>query len=137
MQDEILTALAKIRDLKVISRSSTAKYQSRPDNLKAIGRELGVAAILEGSIQRLGDAVHVNVQLINTRDETHLWADSYDRQLKDVFGVEREIAETVAGKLNARLSPQDTKELSRVPTTNTKAYEAYRLMSKMNSGPDA
>jgi TolB-like protein/class 3 adenylate cyclase/Flp pilus assembly protein TadD len=125
MQDEILTALAKIRDLKVISRSSTAKYQSRPDNLKAIARELGVAAILEGSIQRLGDAVHVNVQLINTRDETHLWADSYDRQLKDVFGVEREIAETVAGKLNARLSPQDTKELSRVPTTNTKAYEAY------------
>jgi TolB-like protein/Flp pilus assembly protein TadD/class 3 adenylate cyclase len=125
MQDEILTALAKIRDLKVISRSSTAKYQSRPDNLKAIARELGVAAILEGSIQRFGDAVHVNVQLINTRDETHLWADSYDRQLKDVFGVEREIAETVAGKLNARLSPQDTKELSRVPTTNTKAYEAY------------
>jgi TolB-like protein/Flp pilus assembly protein TadD len=125
MQDEILTALAKIRDLKVISKTSTAKYQSRPDNLKTIAEELGVAAILEGSVQKLGDAVHITVQLIDGRNDAHMWAESYDRELKNMFEVEREVAEAVAGKLNARLSPQDTKELSRVPTTNTKAYEAY------------
>ena len=125
MQDEILTALAKIRELKVISKTSTAKYRSRPDNLKAIAQELGVAAILEGSVQKLGDAVHITVQLIDGRNDAHLWADSYDRELKNVFGVQREVAETVAGKLKAELSPQDATELSRVPTTNTKAYEAY------------
>lgn len=125
MQDEILTALAKIRELKVISKTSTAKYRSRPDNLKAIAQELGVAAILEGSVQKLGDAVHITVQLIDGRNDAHLWADSYDRELKNVFGMQREVAETVASKLKAELSPQDATELSRVPTTNTKAYEAY------------
>lgn len=125
MQDEILTALAKIRDLKVISKTSTAKYQSRPDSLKAIAQELRVAAVLEGSVQKLGDAVHINVQLLDGRDDTHVWAESYDRELKNVFGVEREIAETIAGKLKAQLSPQDTKELSRVPTTNAQAYDRY------------
>ena len=82
-------------------------------------------AILEGSVQRVGDAVHINVQLINGRDDTHLWAESYDRELKKVFEVEREVAETVASKLKAQLSPQDTKELSRVPTTNPEAYDRY------------
>src|SRR6266536_968643 len=125
MQDEILTALAKVRELKVISKTSTAKYQSRPDNLKAIAQELGVAAILEGSVQKLGDAVHITVQLIDGRNDAHLWADSYDRELKNVFGVQREVAETVAGKLKAELSPQDATELSRVPTTNAKAYDRY------------
>ena len=125
MQDEILTALAKIRELKVISRTSTARYQTRPDNLKAIAQELGVAAILEGSVQKLGDAVHITVQLIDGRNDAHLWADSYDRELKNVFGVEREVAETVASKLKAELSPQDATELSRVPTTNAQAYDRY------------
>jgi len=125
MQDEILTALAKIRELKVISKTSTAKYRSRPDNLKAIAQELGVAAILEGSVQKLGDAVHITVQLIDGRNDAHLWADSYDRELKNVFGVEREVAETVASKLKAELSPQDATELSRVPTTNAQAYDRY------------
>ena len=125
MQDEILTALAKIRELKVISKTSTAKYQTRPDNLKAIAQELGVAAILEGSVQKLGDAVHITVQLIDGRNDAHMWADSYDRELKNVFGVQREVAETVAGKLKAELSPQDATELSRVPTTNAQAYDRY------------
>jgi TolB-like protein len=125
MQDEILTALAKIRELKVISKTSTAKYQTRPDNLKAIAQELGVAAILEGSVQKLGDAVHITVQLIDGRNDAHLWADSYDRELKNVFGVEREVAEMVASKLKAELSPQDATELSRVPTTNAQAYDRY------------
>src|SRR5437773_6411166 len=125
MQDEILTALAKISALKVISKTSTAKYQARPDNLRTIAKELGVAAILEGSVQRLGDAVHINVQLLNARDDTHLWAETYDRELKKVFEVEREVAEAVASKLKAQLSPQDTKELSRVPTSNPQAYDRY------------
>jgi TolB-like protein len=125
MQDEILTALAKVSALKVISKTSTAKYSSRPDSLKTIARELGVMAILEGSVQRAGEAVHINVQLINGRDDTHVWAESYDRELKKVFEVEREVAETVAGKLKAQLSPQDTKELSRVPTTNPQACDRY------------
>jgi len=125
MQDEILTALAKISALKVISKTSTEKYSSRPGNLKAIAQELGVTAILEGSVQRAGEAVHINVQLVNGRDDTHLWAESYDRELKKVFEVEREVAETVASKLKAQLSPQDTKELSRVPTTNPEAYDRY------------
>jgi TolB-like protein len=125
MQDEILTALAKISALKVISKTSTEKYSSRPSSLKKIAEELGVTAILEGSVQRAGDAVHINLQLINGRDDTHLWAESYDRELKKVFEVEREVAETVAGKLKAQLSPQDTKELSRVPTRNPEAYDRY------------
>ncbi len=125
MQDEILTALAKVSALKVISKTSTEKYSSRPDSLKAIAQELGVTAILEGSVQRAGEAVHINVQLINGRDDTHVWAESYDRELKKVFEVEREVAETVAGKLKAQLSPQDTKELSRVPTANPEAYDRY------------
>jgi len=125
MQNEILTALTKVSALKVISKTSTEKYSSRPGSLKAIAQELGVTAILEGSVQRAGDAVHINVQLIDGRDDSHLWAESYDRELKKVFEVEREVAETVATKLKARLSPQDTKELSRVPTSDPQAYDRY------------
>ena len=107
MQNEILTALTKVSALKVISKTSTEKYSSRPGSLKAIAQQLGVTAILEGSVQRAGDAVHINVQLIDGRDDSHLWAESYDRELKKVFEVEREVAETVATKLKARLSPQE------------------------------
>src|SRR5204863_8071272 len=93
IQDDILTKLAGIGDLKVISRTSAAKYKSNPEDLKTVGRELGVATVLEGSVQRAGDKVRVNVQLLNARIDTHLWAKSYDRDLKDVFAVESEIAQ--------------------------------------------
>ena len=125
MQDEILTALARISDLKVISRTSTEKYNSNPDSVKTIARELGVATILEGSVQKSGEAVHINVQLISGHDDAHVWAESYDRDLKDIFGVQREVAETVAGHLKAKLSPQEAIELARVPTTNPQAYDLY------------
>ena len=125
MQDEILTALAKISDLKVISRNSTAKYNSHPDSVKTIAQALAVATILEGSVQKSGEAVHINVQLVSGHDDAHVWAESYDRDLKNIFGVEREVAETVAGHLKAKLSPQEATELARVPTTNAQAYDLY------------
>jgi TolB-like protein/class 3 adenylate cyclase/predicted Zn-dependent protease len=125
MQDEILTALAKISDLKVISRTSTAKYTSHPDNLKAIAQELGVKTILEGSVQKVGEAVHINLQLINGLNDAHLWAESYDRDLRNIFGVERDVAETVAGQLKAKLLPQESVELARVPTSDPEAYDLY------------
>src|ERR1700736_1318410 len=125
MQDEILTALAKISDLKVISRTSTAKYTSHPDNLKAIAQELGVKTILEGSVQKVGEAVHINLQLINGLNDAHIWAESYDRDLRNIFGVERDVAETVAGQLKAKLLPQESVELARVPTSDPEAYDLY------------
>jgi len=125
MQDEILTALAKISDLKVISRTSTAKYNSHPDSLKTIAQELGVATILEGSVQKSGEAVHINVQLISGHDDAHVWAESYDRDLKNIFGVEREVAETVARQLKVKLLPREAAELTQVPTTNPQAYDLY------------
>ncbi len=104
IQDEILTKLAGIRDLKVISRKSTAKYKSTPEDLKTVARELGVGSVLEGSVQKAGDKVRVNVQLLDARVDTHLWAKSYDRDLKDVFAVESEVAQEIADALRAKLS---------------------------------
>src|SRR3954452_11601828 len=104
IQDEILTRLAKVADLKVISRTSTAHYASSPQNLPEIARQLGVANILEGSVQKAGTAVHINVQLIKAATDDHLWAESYDRTLENIFGVEGEIAQTVAEALRAKLS---------------------------------
>jgi TolB-like protein len=94
VEDEILTRLAKIGELKVISRTSTARYQSKPGNLSEIGKQLGVAHVLEGSVQKAGDAVRVNVQLINARNDSHIWAETYDRKLTDIFAVETEIAKS-------------------------------------------
>jgi TolB-like protein len=125
IQDEILTRLAKIGALKVISRSSTQQYQSRPGNLREIGRELGVAQILEGSVQKVGAAVHVNVQLIKAETDEHLWAESYDRTLDNIFGVEGEIARLVAEALHAKLTGAEVKVLAQRPTTNPAAYDAY------------
>jgi TolB-like protein len=125
IQDEILTRLSKIADLKVISRTSTEKYRSRPDNLKTIAEELGVATILEGSVQKAGETVHITVQLLSGHTDAHLWAESYDRELKNIFEVEREVAETVAAQLKAKLLPQEATELARVPTTNPQAYDLY------------
>jgi TolB-like protein/predicted Zn-dependent protease len=125
IQDEILTRLTRIGALKVISRTSTAHYASSPHNLPEIAKELGVANILEGSVQKAGEAVHINVQLVRAATDEHLWAESYDRDLKNIFGVEREIAETIAGQLKAQLLPEEAKELARVPTTNPQAYDLY------------
>ena len=125
MQDEILTRLAGIADLKVISRTSTKRYASRPDNLKVVGAELGAAHILEGSVQKSGDSVRVNVQLIDARTDTHIWAQTYDRDLKNVFAVESEVAQQIADVLKARLSPQETRALAQAPTTNAEAYDHF------------
>jgi len=125
IQDEILTKLAGIGDLKVISRSSTAKYKSKPEDLKTVANELGVATVLEGSVQRAGDKVRVNVQLLDARIDTHLWAKSYDRDLKDVFTVESEVAQEIADTLRAKLSPSQSDALATAPTRDTEAYDLF------------
>jgi TolB-like protein/class 3 adenylate cyclase len=125
IQDEILTRLAKIAALKVISRSSTQKYKSAPDNLREVGQQLGVANLLEGSVQKAGNAVHINVQLIKAATDAHLWAESYDRELQNIFGVEGEVAGKIAEALDARLSGAEEKALSVRPTNNLAAYDAY------------
>jgi TolB-like protein len=125
IQDEILTKLAGIGDLKVISRKSTAKYKSTPEDLKTVARELGVATVLEGSVQKAGDKVRVNVQLLDARIDTHLWAKSYDRDLKDVFAVESEVAQEIADTLRAKLSPSQSDALATAPTRDTEAYDLF------------
>ena len=125
IQNEILTKLATVRDLKVISRTSTAKYQSKPDNLKTVAQELGVSTILEGTVQRAGDKVRVNVQLIDARADTHLWANSYDRDFKDVLTVESEVAAQIADALKANLSPSESHVLAAARTENTEAYDLF------------
>ena len=125
IQDEILTRLSKIAALKVISRTSTQKYKSAPVNLRDIGSQLGVANILEGSVQKIANAVHVNVQLIKAATDEHLWAESYNRKLDDVFGVEGEVASAIADQLNAKLSGTEKKAVTEKPTQNTAAYDAY------------
>jgi TolB-like protein/Tfp pilus assembly protein PilF/class 3 adenylate cyclase len=125
IQDEILTRLSKIAELKVISRTSTQKYKSTPENLREIGQQLGVAHFLEGSVQRVANAVHVNVQLIRAATAEHLWAESYNRKLDDVFGVEGEVASAIADQLNAKLSGAEQKAVAEKPTQNAAAYDAY------------
>jgi TolB-like protein/Tfp pilus assembly protein PilF len=125
IQDEILTRLSKIASLKVISRTSTQKYKSSPDNLRDVGKQLGVANLLEGSVQKIANAVHVNVQLIRAATDEHLWAESYNRKLDDVFGVEGEVASAIADQLNAKLSGTEQKAVTDKPTQNTAAYDAY------------
>ena len=125
IQDEILTRLAKVADLKVISRTSTQRFKSAPQNLPEIAKQLGVMHILEGSVQKAGDQVRVNVQLINALTDAHLWADTYDRKLIDIFSVETEIAKTIADALQARLTGSEEKAMSKTPTANPEAYELY------------
>jgi TolB-like protein/cytochrome c-type biogenesis protein CcmH/NrfG len=125
IQDEILTRLSKIAALKVISRTSTQKYKSAPDNLRDVGKQLGVANILEGSVQKIANAVHVNVQLIRVATDEHLWAESYNRKLDDVFGVEGEVASAIADQLNAKLSGSEQKAVAEKLTQNAAAYDAY------------
>ncbi len=125
IQDEILTRLAKIADLKVISRTSTQHYKSAPENLSEIAQQLGVAHILEGSVQKSGDAVRVNVQLIKAANDSHLWADTFDRKLTDIFSVESEVAKAIAEQLRAKLTGQEEQVIAAKPTDNPEAYDAY------------
>src|SRR5207253_1528710 len=125
VQDEILTRLAKVADLKVISRTSTQHFKSTPEDLREIAKRLGVTNILEGSVQKASDQVRVNVQLINALTDAHLWADTYDRKLTDIFAVESEIAKTIAETLQARLSGSEKSSIAKTPTVNPEAYELY------------
>src|SRR5438874_167404 len=125
VQDEILTRLAKVADLKVIARTSTQRFKSAPENLPDIAKQLGVANILEGSVQRANDQVRVNVQLINAFTSTHLWAEIYDRKLTDIFEVESDIAKTIADALRAKLTGSEKQMIAAQPTTDTTAYELY------------
>jgi TolB-like protein len=125
IQDEILTRLSKIADLKVISRTSTQHYKSAPENLPEIARQLGVAHILEGSVQKSGDAVRVNVQLIKAANDSHLWADTYDRRLTDIFSVESEVAKAIADQLQAKLSQKEKSAISERPTSDLAAYDLF------------
>jgi TolB-like protein/Tfp pilus assembly protein PilF len=125
IQDEILTRLSKIADLKVISRTSTQHYKSAPENLPQIAKQLGVAHILEGSVQKAADQVRVNVQLINAQTDSHVWADTYDRKLTDIFGIESEIAKRIAESLQAKLTGREEQALTVKPTNNPEAYDAY------------
>jgi TolB-like protein/Tfp pilus assembly protein PilF len=125
MQDEILTRLAKVADLKVISRTSTQHFKSVPENLPQIAKQLGVTNILEGSVQKAKDQVRVNVQLINALTDAHLWAETYDRKLIDIFSVETDIAKTIADTLQARLTGSEQTAMSKKPTENSAAYELY------------
>ena len=125
VQDEILTRLAKVADLKVISRTSTQRFKSAPNDLREIARQLGVAHVLEGSVQKATDQVRVNVQLINAITDTHLWGDTYDRKLTDIFAVESEIARTIAETLQAKLTGSEKSAMEKKPTDNSEAYELY------------
>jgi TolB-like protein/Tfp pilus assembly protein PilF len=139
VQDEILTRLAKVADLKVISRTSTQHFKSAPDNLPQIAKQLGVAHILEGSVQKANDQVRVNVQLINAQTDAHLWADTFDRKLTDIFAVESEIAKTIAETLQAKITGSEKNSIAKTPTLNPEAYELYlkgRFFWNKRSGVD-
>src|SRR5205823_10617215 len=125
IQDEIITRLAKITELKVISCTSTQRFKGAPDDLPAIAKQLGVANILEGSVQRTTDQLRVNVQLVEAATDAHLWADTFDRKLTDIFKIESEIAKTVAETLQAKLSGSERNAIAAQPTENTEAHELY------------
>ena len=139
VQDEILTRLAKVADLKVISRTSTQHFKSAPEDLRDIAKQLGVMNILEGSVQKAGDQVRVNVQLINATNDAHLWAETYDRKLIDIFSVESEIAKAIADTLQAKLTGSEETAIAKKPTENPEAYELYlkgRFFWNKRSGVD-
>jgi serine/threonine protein kinase/Tfp pilus assembly protein PilF len=125
IQDEILTRLSKIADLKVISCTSTQHYKSAPENLREIAKQLGVAHVLEGSVQKSADAVRVNVQLIKATNDSHLWSDTFDRKQTDIFSVESEVAKAIADQLRAKLTGQEEEVIAAKPTDNPQAYDAY------------
>src|SRR6267142_1240280 len=136
IHDEIITTLSRISGLRVISRTSTARYSCAPENLPEIARQLHVSNVLEGSVQKAGDRVHINVQLIQTDTDAHLWAQSYDRELTDIFGVEGEVAKSIADSLRATLSPQEKASVETKPTTNPDAYVLYLRARDYQTRPD-
>src|SRR6476661_501341 len=136
VQDEIITTLSRISGLRVISRTSTARYSSAPENLPEIARQLRVTNVLEGSVQKAGDRVHINVQLIQADNDAHLWAQSYDRQLIDIFGVEAEVAKSIADSLQATLSPQEKARVETKATNNPDAYVLYLRGRTYQTRPD-
>ena len=136
IQDEIITTLSRISGLRVISRTSTARYSSAPENLPEIARQLRVTNVLEGSVQKAGDRVHINVQLIQADNDAHLWAQSYNRQLIDIFGVEAEVAKSIADSLQATLSPQEKARVETKPTDNADAYVLYLRGRDYQRRPD-
>jgi len=139
IQEEILTRLSKIADLKVISRTSTQQFKNAPANLSDVAQQLGVANVLEGTVQRSTDHVRVSVQLIDARNDSHLWAETFDRKLNDIFAVESEIASKVADSLQAKLSSTEKNSIAKVPTSNTEAYQLYlkgRFFWNKRTAPD-
>jgi serine/threonine protein kinase/Tfp pilus assembly protein PilF len=125
IQDEILTRLSKVGDLKVISRASMQHYKSKPENLREIAKQLGVAHVLEGNVQKSADGVRVNVQLIKAANDSHLWADTFDRKLTDIFSVESEVAKSIAEQLRAKLTGEEAQSIAATPTDDPQAYDAY------------
>src|SRR5438034_6621811 len=125
IQDDVLTNLSKIGDLKVISRTSVMPYRGKASNVREIGKALGVATILEGSVRRVGNRVRVNVQLINAANDEHVWAEDYDRDLTDVFAIQTYLAQKIARELQAKLSPIEKAQIERKPTENGEAYLAF------------
>jgi len=125
IQDDVLTNLSKIGDLKVISRTSVMSYRGKTSNVREIGKALGVATILEGSVRRIGNRVRVNVQLINAENDEHIWAEDYDRDLTDVFAIQTDLAQKIANELRAKLSPSEKQQIERKPTENGEAYLAF------------
>src|SRR5262245_25437070 len=136
IQDDLLTNLSKIGDLKVISRTSVMSYRDGQSNAREIGKVLGVSSILEGSVRRVGNRVRVNVQLINVANDQHIWAEDYDRELTDVFAIQSDLAQTIAGKLRAKLSPTEKAEIERKPTENSEAYLAFVEGHDLLTRPD-
>src|SRR6476659_9739525 len=136
IQDDLLTNLSKIGDLRVISRTSVMQYRGRPTNLRDIGKALGVATILEGSVRRVGSRVRVNVQLINVANDQHIWAEDYDRELTDVFAIQSDLAQRIAGQLRAKLSPTEKAQIEQKPTENSEAYLALVEGHDLLTRPD-
>src|SRR6058998_3161857 len=136
VQDDLLTNLSKIGDLKVISRTSVMPYRATQSNAREIGKTLGVGTILEGSVRRIGNRVRVNVQLINVENDQHLWAEDYDRELTDVFAIQSDLAQKIAGELRAKLSPTEKAQIERKPTENSEAYLAFVEGHDLLTRPD-
>ena len=136
VQDDLLTNLSKIGDLKVISRTSVMPYRASQSNARDIGKALGVGTILEGSVRRVGNRVRVNVQLINAENDQHIWAEDYDRELTDVFAIQSDLAQKIAGELRAKLSPTEKAQIERKPTENSEAYLAFVEGHDLLTRPD-
>src|ERR1700736_3950592 len=136
IQDDILTNLSKIGDLKVISRTSVMSYRGKTANVREIGKALGVSALLEGSVRREGNRVRVNVQLINANNDEHIWANSYERDLTDVFAIQTDLAHEIADVLQAKLSPIEKAQLERKPTQNSEAYLVFMQAHELLKRPD-